>query len=124
MPIFALANAGVVFGTNMELNAPLMLNIAIALFLGKLVGVTFLSWIGVKLTIVELPENINFLQISGIAILAGVGFTMSIFVANLAFANNLIFIDSAKVGILIGSVVSGLMGYLVLRWSGEKEKGQ
>ena len=87
-------------------------------------GVTFLSWIGVKLTIVELPENINFLQISGIAILAGVGFTMSIFVANLAFANNLIFIDSAKVGILIGSVVSGLMGYLVLRWSGEKEKGQ
>ena len=124
MYLLPLANAGVVFGTNMELNAPLMLNIAIALFLGKLVGVTFLSWIGVKLTIVELPENINFLQISGIAILAGVGFTMSIFVANLAFANNLIFIDSAKVGILIGSVVSGLMGYLVLRWSGEKEKGQ
>ena len=123
MPIFALANAGVVFGTNMELNTSLMMNIAIALFLGKLVGVTLLSWIGIKLKIAVLPEDINFLQISGIAILAGVGFTMSIFIANLAFASNVIFIDSAKVGILIGSVVSGLVGYLILRWSGGKEKG-
>ncbi|GBF20427.1 Na(+)/H(+) antiporter NhaA [Arenibacter sp. NBRC 103722] len=123
MPIFALANAGVVFGTNMELNTSLMMNIAIALFLGKLVGVTLLSWIGIKLKIAVLPEDINFLQISGIAILAGVGFTMSIFIANLAFVSNVIFIDSAKVGILIGSVASGLVGYLILRWSGGKEKG-
>jgi NhaA family Na+:H+ antiporter len=118
MPIFALANAGVVFGTDMELNTSLMLNIAIALFMGKLIGVTLLSWLGVKLKIAVLPDDINFLQITGIAILAGVGFTMSIFIANLAFSSNLIFIDSAKVGILIGSVVSGIVGYLVLRWSG------
>jgi NhaA family Na+:H+ antiporter len=122
MPIFALANAGVVFGADMELNTSLMLNIAIALFVGKLVGITLLSWIGVKLKIAVLPDDINFLQIAGIAILAGVGFTMSIFIANLAFTNNLIFIDSAKVGILIGSVVSGLIGYFVLRWSGKTGK--
>ncbi len=123
MPIFALANAGVVFGSNMQLDASLIINIALALFVGKLLGVTLLSWLGVKLKIAELPEDLNFLQISGIAILAGVGFTMSIFIANLAFANNVVFVDSAKVGILIGSVVSGVVGYLVLRYSGASKKG-
>jgi NhaA family Na+:H+ antiporter len=124
MPIFALANAGVVFGADMALDTSLMINIAVALFMGKLVGVTLLSWIGVKLKIAGLPDDINFFQVSGIAILAGVGFTMSIFIANLAFADNSMFIDSAKVGILIGSVVSGLVGYMLLRWSGSREKGQ
>jgi len=123
MPIFALANAGVVFGSNMQLDASLIINIALALFVGKLLGVTLLSWLGVKLKIAELPEDLNFLQISGIAILAGVGFTMSIFIANLAFANNVVFVDSAKVGILIGSVVSGIVGYLVLRYTGASKKG-
>ena len=123
MPIFALANAGVVFGSNMQLDASLIINIALALFVGKLLGVTLLSWLGVKLKIAELPEDLNFLQISGIAILAGVGFTMSIFIANLAFANNVVFVDSAKVGILIGSVVSGIVGYLVLRYTGVSKKG-
>lgn len=123
MPIFALANAGVVFGSNMQLDASLIINIALALFVGKLLGVTLLSWLGVKLKIAELPEDLNFFQISGIAILAGVGFTMSIFIANLAFANNVVFVDSAKVGILIGSVVSGIVGYLVLRFTGASKKG-
>ncbi len=124
MPIFALANAGVVFGSNMELDASLIINIALALFVGKLLGVTLLSWLGIKLKIAMLPEDINFLQVTGIAILAGVGFTMSIFIANLAFSNNVVFIDSAKVGILIGSVVSGIVGYLVLRFTGESKQGQ
>jgi len=123
MPVFALANAGVVFGANMDLNTSLMLSIALALFFGKLIGITLLSWIGVKLKIATLPDDIDFLQIAGIAILAGVGFTMSIFIANLAFSNNLVFVDSAKVGILIGSVVSGFVGYSVLRWRGGIEKG-
>ncbi|RTE53341.1 Na+/H+ antiporter NhaA [Arenibacter aquaticus] len=123
MPIFALANAGVVFGSNMQLDAALIINIALALFVGKLLGVTLLSWLGVKLKMAELPEDLNFFQISGIAILAGVGFTMSIFIANLAFANNVVFVDSAKVGILIGSVVSGIVGYLVLRFTGANKKG-
>ncbi len=124
MPVFALANAGVVFSANVDFDTSLMINIAIALFLGKLIGITLMSWLGVKLKLALLPDDINFIQVAGIAILAGVGFTMSIFIANLAFSDNVILIDSAKVGILIGSVISGLVGYLVLRWSGGKEKGQ
>ncbi|MDL5513067.1 Na+/H+ antiporter NhaA [Arenibacter sp. M-2] len=124
MPVFALANAGVVFSTNVDFDIPLMMNIAIALFLGKLFGITLMSWLGVKLRLALLPGDMNFVQVTGIAILAGVGFTMSIFIANLAFSDNAILIDSAKVGILIGSVVSGLVGYLVLRFSGGKKKDQ
>jgi len=124
MPVFALANAGVVFSTNVDFDIPLMMNIAIALFLGKLFGITLMSWLGVKLRLALLPGDMNFVQVIGIAILAGVGFTMSIFIANLAFLDNAILIDSAKVGILIGSVVSGLVGYLVLRFSGGKKKDQ
>ncbi len=121
MPIFALANAGVVFSTDMELDIPLIVNIAIALFVGKGFGIALMSFLSVKLKIAALPDGINYRQIIGVAILAGVGFTMSIFVANLAFAGNSVFIDSSKVGILIGSVVSGIVGYMILRWSrGEK----
>lgn len=116
MPLFALANAGVVFASDMELDTSLMLNITIALFLGKFVGITLMSWVGVKLKLATLPKNISYVQIIGIAILAGVGFTMSIFIANLAFADNMLMVDSAKVGIMIGSVISGIVGYLVLRY--------
>lgn len=116
MPIFALANAGVVLGSEMELNTSLALNIAIALFVGKFLGITLMSWIGVKLKLVSLPKNISYTQIIGVAILAGVGFTMSIFIANLAFMDNMMMVDSAKIGILIGSIVSGTVGYLVLRF--------
>jgi len=79
--------------------------------------VTLMSFIGVKLKLTALPKNVNFWQIIGIAFLGGVGFTMSIFITNLAFIDNPAFIDSAKVGILIGSLISGLLGYLILRLS-------
>ncbi len=118
MPIFALANAGVVFSADMVLDVPLMVNLALALFIGKGVGIMLMSFIGIKLKLATLPDGIDFRQIFGVSILAGVGFTMSIFVANLAFANNLMFIDSSKVGVILGSVVSGVIGYLILRWSG------
>ncbi|MCM4166540.1 Na(+)/H(+) antiporter NhaA [Arenibacter antarcticus] len=115
MPVFALANAGVALGTDIELDTDLLFHIAIALFLGKLIGVTLMSWIGVKLKLAILPGDITFKQIIGVAILAGVGFTMSIFIANLAFADNISYIDSAKVGIIVGSSISGVIGYIVLR---------
>ena len=124
MPIFALANAGVAFSADMELDMPLMINIAVALFIGKGIGIALMSYLGVKLKIAALPEGINFTQIIGVAILAGVGFTMSIFVANLAFSDNLMLIDSSKVGIILGSVISGIIGYLILRWSGKKGVGE
>lgn len=120
MPIFALANAGVVFSADMDLDTLIIRNIAIALFVGKGVGITLFSFLGIKLKIAALPEGINYGQIIGVAILAGVGFTMSIFVANLAFIGNPVFIDSSKVGILIGSVVSGIVGFIILRWKGKR----
>ena len=120
MPIFALANAGVVFSADMDLDTLIIRNIAIVLFVGKGLGITLFSFLGIKLKIAALPEGINYGQIIGVAILAGVGFTMSIFVANLAFIGNPVFIDSSKVGILIGSVVSGIVGFIILRWKGKR----
>ncbi len=115
MPLFALSNAGVIFSSDMNLDYSLITVIAISLFFGNLIGVTLMSFIGVKLRITKLPQNVNFWQIIGIASLGGVGFTMSIFIANLAFIDNPLFIDSAKVGILVGSLISGLFGYFILR---------
>lgn len=117
MPVFALANAGVIFGSNMVLDMPLIINLALALFVGKFVGVSLLSYISIKLKLAELPEDVNYFQIIGISILAGVGFTMSIFIANLAFSGSPTYMDSAKVGIIAGSAISGIVGYIILRVS-------
>lgn len=117
MPIFALANAGVIINTDMQIEYAMIANIGIGLFVGKFIGITSFSFLGVKLGITALPNGVNYTQIIGVAVLAGVGFTMSIFIANLAFSGSQIFIDSAKIGILIGSFVSGLIGYLILRIS-------
>ena len=115
LPIFAFSNAGVVINTNYDFNFPLMINIAISLFVGKFVGVALFSYLGIKLKITELPSGVKFKQILGIASIAGVGFTMSIFIDNLAFSGDLISINSVKVGIIIGSIVSGVIGYLILK---------
>ena len=120
MPLFALSNAGVIFSSDMNLDYSLITVIALSLFFGNLIGVTLMSFIGVKLKLTRLPQNVNFWQIIGIASLGGVGFTMSIFIANLAFIDNTSFIDSAKVGVLIGSLISGIVGYLILRLKSKK----
>ena len=91
-------------------------NIAICLVIGNFTGVTLISFLGLKLRLTELPKGVNFKQILGIGFIAGVGFTMSIFIANLAFVENTTYIDSAKVGILIGSLISGVTGYTILRF--------
>lgn len=120
MPLFALSNAGVALSGDMDLDSMLSGIIVVCLVLGKLLGVTAFSWIGVKLGLADLPDEVNFTQVMGIALLAGVGFTMSIFVANLAFYGNAHLLDSAKVGILAGSLIAGTAGYLVLRFSKKK----
>jgi NhaA family Na+:H+ antiporter len=120
IPLFALSNSGVELGSGMELDLRLGGMIMIGLVVGKLLGISIMSWIGLKTGLAELPEGVNFSQIIGVALLAGVGFTMSIFVANLAFFDQPHLLDSAKVGILAGSFVAGLGGYLVLRFSGRK----
>lgn len=120
LPVFALSNAGVVISTDYDFNYALMTNIAISLFAGKFIGVALFSYLGVRLKITELPSGVNFNQILGIAFIAGVGFTMSIFIDNLAFYGDLISINSVKIGIIIGSLASGILGYIVLRFSSGK----
>jgi len=120
LPVFAFSNAGVVISMNYNFNFELLTNIAISLFIGKFIGVALFSYLGYKLKITRLPEGVRFIHILGIACIAGVGFTMSIFIGNLAFSNDLTNINSVKVGIILGSLLAGVSGYLILRLSGKK----
>ncbi len=122
MPVFALANAGVAITDVTALDYTLIGTIGACLIAGNFLGVSVMTYLGVKLKITTLPEGVNFKQIFGVAFLAGVGFTMSIFIATLAFSGAPAIIDSAKVGILIGSIISGVLGYLILRMSAKKEE--
>lgn len=115
MPLFALANAGVSFQGGGSIESSFAMIIAICLIAGKSIGVSLFAWLAVKFGFAELPLEVDFLQIIGVALLAGVGFTMSIFVANLAFYGIDNLLDSAKMGILIGSLIAGISGFLVLR---------
>lgn len=121
LPVFAFANAGVAVSLDYDFNFTLLTNIAISLFVGKFVGVALFSYLGVKLKIADLPAGVNFKQILGISAIAGVGFTMSIFIDNLAFAGDLISINSVKVGVILGSLISGVLGYMILRFTGSKD---
>ena len=114
MPIFALANAGVIINSQIRLDIPLATNIALGLLLGKFLGISIVSYLGLKLKLTTLPIGVKFKQILGVSVLAGVGFTMSIFISGLAFTSNQLYNDSAKIGILAGSLVAGLLGYLIL----------
>jgi NhaA family Na+:H+ antiporter len=115
MPLFALANAGVSFSGSVQPDMPLISSLALSLIFGKSLGISLVSYIGIKTRIVELPNGVSMMQIIGVSFLAGVGFTMSIFIASLAFAGNPALGDSSIMGILAGSVIAGLLGYLILR---------
>ena len=123
IPLFALANAGIsidfssIGATIME---PVSIGIIAGLVLGKVLGIAGVSWLTIKLGIAKLPKNSTMSQIFGVAFLGGIGFTMSIFVADLAFLGNDYLIFQAKVGILAASLFSGLFGYVWLRKVGNK----
>lgn len=123
MPIFALANAGVEINADANFDMGLITRIVVALIVGNSIGITLFSWLGLKLKLTQLPEHVNMKQIIGVSFLAGVGFTMSIFISNLAFNDSILLLDSAKVGILAGSFVSGFVGYMILRWNSLSIKG-
>ena len=116
MPLFAFANAGVVLN-DISINtllSPVPLGIICGLFFGKQIGVFLFSFLAVKLKLAEMPTNSNWIKLYGVGILTGIGFTMSLFVGNLAFfdySNNL---DGVKIGVLIGSSLSAIVGYLLL----------
>ena len=90
------------------------LGIILGLFLGKQMGVTLFSWIIIRAGFVDMPEEVTWRQIYGVSCLAGAGFTMALFVSDLAFKTGSL-IEDAKIGILAASLVSGIIGYLVLR---------
>lgn len=117
IPIFALANAGVMIDSSAELDAALVLNITLALILGKSLGVSLFVLLARKIKIIEMPKEIDVKQIIGVSFVAGIGFTMSIFIATLAFETHPEYIDSAKIGILIGSFISAVIGYLLLKYA-------
>ncbi|MFT6126912.1 MAG: NhaA family Na+:H+ antiporter [Polaribacter sp.] len=122
IPVFALANAGVVFNSQFDLDSALITNIIICLVIGNSIGISSIVLFVKKIKLIAVPEDISNQQIIGVSFLAGIGFTMAIFVASLAFKNNPVYIDSAKIGILIGSFISALIGYTVLRLNPKKHE--
>jgi|DEB0MinimDraft_10_1074344.scaffolds.fasta_scaffold07182_3 NhaA family Na+:H+ antiporter len=116
LPVFAFANAGVNFtGIGIDdLLQPLTLGIAVGLFLGKQIGVFLATWIGVKSGIARLPENVSWKHVYGVACLTGVGFTMSLFIGSLAFTTADV-MNAVRLGVVLGSVLSGIIGYLLLK---------
>jgi len=122
MPIFAFANAGVnLEGLSLSsLLYPVPLGILLGLFFGKQIGVLLFSYVSVKLKFADMPNNTNWLNVYGVSILTGIGFTMSLFVGNLAFIENTQYIDGVKIGVLSGSLLSAIIGYLLLFISSKK----
>ncbi len=117
LPIFALANTGVVFKANWfeELGSANSLGIVAGLLLGKPLGVVLACWIAVTIGVCKLPDDLNWTHIVGAGILGGIGFTMSIFISNLAFADSDALRNASKMAILIASLLSGIIGLVWLR---------
>ncbi len=119
IPLFALANAGIAIdfsSISTTIMTPVSMGIIGGLILGKVLGIFGVAWLAIKLKIATLPQGSTISQIFGVAFLGGIGFTMSIFVADLAFMGNEEFIFQAKVGILAASLFAGLFGYFWLRF--------
>lgn len=125
VPIFGFANAGVSFaGIGLEhLLAPLPLGVAAGLFLGKQVGVLGAVWLCVMFRLAPKPASATWMQIYGVCLLCGIGFTMSLFIGGLAFADPLL-VDEVKIGVLGGSLLSATLGFLILRFAGPAEAPQ
>tara|TARA_Y100000389_G_scaffold199064_1_gene236738 strand:+ start:529 stop:1701 length:1173 start_codon:yes stop_codon:yes gene_type:complete len=116
MPLFAFANAGVSLeGLSFaSLLDKVPLGILLGLFVGKQFGVFIFSYISIKLKIAQMPTNTNWFNFYGVGVLTGIGFTMSLFVGNLAFVENIQYMDGVKIGVLTGSLLSTLFGYFLI----------
>lgn len=125
MPIFAFANAGVHVGSDGQMFGAVTWAVLFGLVVGKFVGLFSFTWIFTKLRIVSLPNVSSWLPIAGVCMLGGVGFTVSLFIANLAFGSDYpALLDQAKTGILLGTLISGIIGILILHLSLPKRQSQ
>lgn len=123
LPIFALANTGIIIGAEslQTLANPNEIGILGGLIIGKPIGITIFSFIAVAAGICKLPLDLNWKHIFGAGILGGIGFTMSIFITNLAFADNALQINGSKIAILLASIVAGILGFSWLKLFGQPE---
>jgi len=125
MPIFALANAGVVLsgGISQHLREPVTLGVTLGLLFGKPIGIGFAAWLAVKMGLALLPSGVNWNHVHGAAWLGGIGFTMSLFIAALAFPDQEL-LAAAKMGILAGSLLAGMIGFVILLRRGQRDVPQ
>ena len=115
LPLFAFANAGVVLGGGGSLAGNVSMAVAAGLLGGKFLGILAFTWIAVKVGVARMPEGMNWRNLAGVSLLGGIGFTVSLFIANLSFAEGYPeLLNQAKLGVLLGTVLSGFLGYLVL----------
>jgi NhaA family Na+:H+ antiporter len=126
IPLFAFANAGVVFeGTLLaEIGNPIAVGIFAGLVFGKPIGIAFFTWLATRLNVASLPVGVKWKHIIGAGFLGGIGFTMAIFIDNLAFSTDPHSIEIAKLGILFSSLIAGIVGYLLLFYAGNTEKSK
>ena len=122
MPLFAFANAGVSLeGLSLSSFASKVpLGILLGLFVGKQFGVFIFSYLSIKFKIAQMPTNANWVNFYGVGVLTGIGFTMSLFVGNLAFVENMNYMDGVKIGVLGGSLLSTLFGYFLILFAPRK----
>jgi NhaA family Na+:H+ antiporter len=125
MPLFALANAGVSLSGDLvsAFVDPVALGIIAGLVLGKPIGIVSFSWLAVRMGLATLPSGVSWRRITGLACLAGIGFTMSLFIAGLAFADEAE-LKTAKLAILTASLIAGVGGWLMLRRGEDRPTGQ
>lgn len=127
LPIFAFANAGISLeGISVaSLLEPVPLGIALGLFLGKQIGIFGIVWIVVKAGLARLPEGMNWVQLYGVSVLCGIGFTMSLFISSLAFEQGaMAYATNDRLGILVGSIISAVVGYFLLRYSSSPKSSE
>lgn len=125
MPLFAFANAGITLsGTEGAVAGPVTYAIVIGLVLGKSVGIYLFTWLAVRSRVTALPQGMNWQNVAGVSLLGGIGFTVSLFIANLSFGEtDEVLLNQAKLGVLVGTVLAGVLGYVVLRYVLPKQEG-